>query len=205
MCKSKESTETAYIYILFMVMISIIVIYGINFYSAPISDNPSNWGVLGDYFGGILNPIISFTALIYLAKAYSSQKQELTETRRALEETAQYNLTISEIQKEQRTLMENTFKLQQASMIIEIHYKKISYLQDEINRASTCKYESSLHKTSQKGYSGGFIFFAATGSEYKENEEINSYIKMQTSEIKRLRDEIHKIQSKINCTDLVIT
>ncbi len=45
-----------------------------------LSSNPSNWGVLGDYFGGILNPIISLASLIvlgyltYLVNEQSSRK-----------------------------------------------------------------------------------------------------------------------------------
>jgi tetratricopeptide (TPR) repeat protein len=41
-------------------------IYIINFYSNGISKNPENWGVFGDFFGGVLNPIISLIGTILL-------------------------------------------------------------------------------------------------------------------------------------------
>ncbi|MFB2865291.1 hypothetical protein [Aeromonas sp. MdU4] len=192
--ESQESQESIYIIVLIFIIASLIVTaYIINFYNESISDIPSNWGVLGDYLGGILNPIISFTALIYLVKAYSSQKQELKETRKALEETAKYNQSISETQNKQHSLMEDTFKLQQSSMRIDIHYKRISHLQDEINRASTCKYETSSHISN-----GGFTFYSATGEQYSGNREINEYISAKASEISQLLDEINRIQNGLN-------
>lgn len=41
----------------------------------------SEWGAFGDFFGGILNPLIAFGALCLLHLAYVAQKQELKETR----------------------------------------------------------------------------------------------------------------------------
>ena len=40
--------------------------YLYNFLGHHISDNPEHWGQAGDYFGGILNPIISLISLIVL-------------------------------------------------------------------------------------------------------------------------------------------
>lgn len=41
-----------------------ICFYVIDFHNLPRSSDPSDWGTFGDYFGGILNPIISFLTLI---------------------------------------------------------------------------------------------------------------------------------------------
>lgn len=41
-------------------------LYVINFFSIGISSNPVNWGVFGDYIGGIINPIIGIASLIVL-------------------------------------------------------------------------------------------------------------------------------------------
>lgn len=188
----EKKIEPIYIPTIVLVMLSTILIYLWKFHNAPISDQPADWGVLGDYFGGILNPIISFTALIYLIKAYSSQKQELAETKAALKETAEYNLAISNTQKEQRSLMADTYKLQQASIIIDMHYKEISHIQDEINRASSCKYESS------RKMNVGFIFYSGSGGEYRNGEEINKFIVLQTNKIKQLMARIDEIKNKIN-------
>jgi uncharacterized protein YukE len=43
-----------------------IVFYVVNFGQTDISANPENWGVFGDFFGGILNPVISCVNLALL-------------------------------------------------------------------------------------------------------------------------------------------
>lgn len=45
-------------------------------------------GQMGDYFGGLVNPVVSLAALALLAWSIRIQKQELAETRKALEESA---------------------------------------------------------------------------------------------------------------------
>ncbi len=40
--------------------------YICNFWRYGISDDPAQWGQVGDYFGGILNPVISLISLIVL-------------------------------------------------------------------------------------------------------------------------------------------
>lgn len=46
------------------VIIAPILFYIKNFQNFDLSKSPADWGVLGDYFGGILNPIISLLTLI---------------------------------------------------------------------------------------------------------------------------------------------
>ncbi|KFF09133.1 hypothetical protein IX38_01040 [Chryseobacterium luteum] len=41
-----------------------VIFYVVNFYEYNRSTDPSDWGVFGDYIGGVLNPIISFLTLI---------------------------------------------------------------------------------------------------------------------------------------------
>ena len=52
------------------------------------SESTAAWGTFGDYFGGLLNPIIAFTALYWLTRSVRLQKEELNETRAALEDSA---------------------------------------------------------------------------------------------------------------------
>ena len=53
----------------------------------PPSESPSAWGEFGDFIGGIVNPVIAFSAFYWLAKSVRLQKTELVETRKALEES----------------------------------------------------------------------------------------------------------------------
>ncbi|MCH9300126.1 hypothetical protein [Pantoea allii] len=62
------------------------------FWGSSILNTPSDWGVLGDYFGGILNPLISVITLFYLIRTYLSQKEELYESGRTAQNTAKIQL-----------------------------------------------------------------------------------------------------------------
>lgn len=57
------------------------------YHSIPISVNSGDWGTLGDFIGGILNPIIAFSAFYWLTRSVRIQKEELGETRATLDDT----------------------------------------------------------------------------------------------------------------------
>lgn len=50
------------------VIIIMILILTVRFYKHDFSSDITDWGAIGDFFGGILNPIISIISLILLAK-----------------------------------------------------------------------------------------------------------------------------------------
>jgi uncharacterized membrane protein len=54
------------------------------FKDQPISADPEPWGQLGDYLGGVLNPIFSFLALVGLLLTLYVQSRELKLSREAL-------------------------------------------------------------------------------------------------------------------------
>jgi len=51
--------------------------------------DPDKWGTFGDYFGGLMNPIVAFAAFFWLTQSVKLQKQELAETRRELKIAAE--------------------------------------------------------------------------------------------------------------------
>jgi hypothetical protein len=61
--------------------------YCCNFWGVPLSNDPAVWGQFGDYMGGILNPIIAFGALLWVVNSVTVQKQELSETKKALQDS----------------------------------------------------------------------------------------------------------------------
>jgi len=77
--------------------------YVFNFKSTPISGSADHWGQLGDFFGGLLNPVLafaSFMALLYTINIQSKQldistkelgatRKELTASREAQESSSQ--------------------------------------------------------------------------------------------------------------------
>ncbi|WP_027388795.1 hypothetical protein [Chryseobacterium gregarium] len=70
MAKKKTSNPQSLIYILlFLVLLMVIFIVGIYYYKFKdysVSNDPSMWGVFGDYIGGTLNSIVGIANLIIL-------------------------------------------------------------------------------------------------------------------------------------------
>lgn len=65
--------------ILGILIITPVLIYLWNFSGQKLSSDPSNWGTLGDFIGGIINPIIALASLIilsYLTYLVSQQSNE---------------------------------------------------------------------------------------------------------------------------------
>ena len=67
----------------------LLVAFLLNFYHHQISHDPGDWGVLGDYFGGLMNPVISFATLLVAYAVWKLQRVELDETKRALKDQAE--------------------------------------------------------------------------------------------------------------------
>lgn len=65
------------------------IVYAHNFRPlAPPQDARASWGQLGDFIGGILNPVVAGAALFWLTRSVKMQKEELAETRAELARAA---------------------------------------------------------------------------------------------------------------------
>ncbi|WP_286265953.1 hypothetical protein [Thalassotalea atypica] len=110
-----------------LIVISIVLgLYIFQFGQYGLSSEQDVWGAFGDYIGGILNPIIASLALIYLIKTYATQKEELTETKKALTSSAESH----QEQTEQQTLANI---LQKKANELEERNQRINLLQAEIS------------------------------------------------------------------------
>lgn len=69
------------------------------FFGSSISSDPSDWGTLGDYFGGLMNPVVSFVTLLVAYAVWKQQREELKATKEALEVQAK---TAEQQRQEQR-------------------------------------------------------------------------------------------------------
>ena len=56
--------------------------------SGSTSSSSSDLGTLGDFFGGLINPIVAALALYWLTRSVRIQKEELNEARDALQSSA---------------------------------------------------------------------------------------------------------------------
>lgn len=72
----------------FTVAVAAVIAYITGFHDQPFSDKAANWGALGDFFGGLLNPAFSFAALVLLLITIQQQRRELRYSRLELERSA---------------------------------------------------------------------------------------------------------------------
>lgn len=91
----------------------ILFAYFVKFAGHGFSEKQEDWGVFGDFIGGILNPTISLAALYWLTRSIVLQKKELKESREALLEAAY-------AQAQQAKSSEVAAKLQLLSIEMEI-------------------------------------------------------------------------------------
>jgi len=92
----------------FFVSIALIVCaYLMKFGGRPFSGDPEQWGQMGDFFGGMLNPVLafaSFMALLYTVKVQSEElrltREELTKSSAAQQKSADSQIKQLKLQKQ---------------------------------------------------------------------------------------------------------
>lgn len=92
-----------------------------------ISNETGAWGELGDFIGGIANPVIAFFAFYWLATSVLLQKTELAETRKSLEES-------KNAQEEQAKTVLISTKLQYLNIQLEAINSQIEAERSYINQ-----------------------------------------------------------------------
>lgn len=122
-----------------VVIIAYIVWFGffVKPQTAVISTDPGVWGQLGDYVGGLLNPIVAYAAFIWLTKGVRLQKVELSETRKALEEAGAAQRKQAEMM--QRTAVISAISTQMEALTAEIESRRrhIEFLVGQFPALST--------------------------------------------------------------------
>jgi hypothetical protein len=123
----EKKTNRILISFFIFIVAMVIVVYAYNFRDNSFSKDPANWGALGDYFGGILNPLISSMTLIYLVKTYLSQKEELRSSQEAASQQSQLANQQAEYAKE-------LVKMQFFSSVLNASHEKISLYRSELEQ-----------------------------------------------------------------------
>ncbi|MDD2660695.1 MAG: hypothetical protein PHY54_13630 [Methylococcales bacterium] len=99
-----------------LIVLGVIGFYIVNFHDG-LSEKNEVWGTFGDYFGGILNPVIAAFAFYLIAKTYELQKRELEATRSLLEVS-------TDAQK-------NQIKLAALTALLNSNFTRIGWLKTE--------------------------------------------------------------------------
>lgn len=153
------------------------------------SDNPERWGQFGDYFGGILNPVIAGFALYLIAKSYDLQKKELKAARKLLKISTKAQNKQVKLAALTALLNSNLGKLDQLT-------NKVEYLYESLG----CKYlgigidekNYSIIPSLNENNSGKLSDYARVRTEInrieKEIQELNEISSKLEEEIIELKD-----------------
>lgn len=79
-----------YIWSAGLLILAVFSTYSFHFYHTlnyPLSDSPEVWGQLGDYVGGLLNPLLTFISLVLLIKSLALQNDANTSLRDEIHNT----------------------------------------------------------------------------------------------------------------------
>jgi hypothetical protein len=109
-----------------------VLAYAMNFFNHPVSSDPGDWGALGDYLGGIANPLISTIALAFIVKAYYTQREELKETKEALRDAAKHSRAAATAQEELVSTNKLQCRVAQKKLDVSIFLAKIEFKQSRI-------------------------------------------------------------------------
>lgn len=141
------------------------------FSSQGISTSPSDWGTLGDYFGGLMNPVISFATLLVAYAVWKLQRVELDETKKALKDQAE---TAERQRREQRFFD-----------LLNVYYRTVDALQFDV---STGGFGGPAHRESFHGKDALRQWFVERGAIYVFLRDNGQYTKAGDSDGARSRN-----------------
>jgi len=189
------STRTLNAILTAIIIIALIVIstYAINFQGSSISKNPEHWGQLGDYVGGILNPLLSFTTIVILITTVRIQieqlrasREELTLTREELQKTAEAAI-------KQADHFEKEAKLKELLVIIEKLATRINKNFNGNNLESDYSLHTfvNLHLSNSGAYYIKAVIESYHAGNSSRTKKVVSWI---VSDLKRLSDLIKRYE-----------
>lgn len=148
--------------------------YIASFYSKHVghgfSNDPAVWGQAGDFFGGMLNPLLAFCSFMALLYTIKIQTEELKLTREELKKSAnaaQKSLEIEEENlKHQRNNLEEQFRIARYQQLMPYMRDKV----DSIHRQLRHRPESNGNDKSYFSLEENFYIFYESLLKSKEHE-----------------------------------
>jgi large-conductance mechanosensitive channel len=156
------------------IVLGVVGFYFANFHNG-LSEKNEVWGAFGDYFGGILNPIIAAFAFYLIAKTYELQKRELEATRSLLEVS-------TDAQK-------NQIKLAALTAILNSYLMKINMLKSEnINLFENVDKNNLIINGNEQ----------EKALIYNQTKNLLNYTEKNDTEIKKYNYEVALLEEQIN-------
>lgn len=133
--------------IIFLIIIAVIFFYLI-MKDIDVKDAAQHWGPVGDFFGGILNPIFALFAFYWLTYSVRLQIKELAETRNELKkaaaaqvESARHQQSIAELENENVNTQKELLALQEKTLLSQQMANKAQQQQIEIQNFESLFFE----------------------------------------------------------------
>lgn len=123
-----------------------VIIYLLKFYSYPISSTAAEWGQMGDFFGGMLNPILAFASFIALLSTIRIQSEELRLTREEFTKSSKAQQELADTAQDELALAKVSYQsqreLQFALPFFEICQQRIKNCEEILERLATVNGET---------------------------------------------------------------
>ncbi len=166
-----------------------LAVYAENFHDHPFSGDPGDWGSLGDYLGGVINPLISMIALIFLVKAYNTQREELRDTKEALREAAKHSEAAARSQSELALSTVRQLKLAEKNLFLSILLANVETKQNKIRFLQSALEQATVALNNQRG---ALDMLGSTGDLIHGNTEVDKY---RVKILQSIRHEEKEIQA----------
>ncbi len=109
-----------------VIIACVILAYLNKFKDFVFSDDPAVWGQAGDFFGGMLNPILAFASFIALLYTIKLQSKEMAETREEMSLSRAVQEDAASAAKSQLTLQKD---LSEYTMLRDLFAKEIEQIE----------------------------------------------------------------------------
>lgn len=104
-------------WVLWAAFLSLVVWINLYLFSKLSAEQVGTLGALGDFFGGMLNPFFAFMAFVLLTQSIRLQLKEMSETRKALQETSAETRRAAEAQEKVAIAQEAAAKAQEKAAL----------------------------------------------------------------------------------------
>lgn len=158
----------------------VLVVLGLYFgnFHYGLSDKNEVWGTFGDYFGGIINPVIALFVLYWIVETYKLQKTELQETKRLIND--QVKLAALTALLESNLTRIGLLRTEKAELLNEIPVNLRPRATDTRSNGDMIPFDEGM----EKGLSGEYF------PRVQKIREINGEIKSLTEKITTLEKQI---------------
>jgi uncharacterized membrane protein len=186
--KSYQSRNISFIALIAGVLffISTLSFYAFNFFDTPISDDPNDWGVLGDFIGGLVNPLLGLVTIWLLTVSLRQNNQMLEQARKELKATLEELKRGQEIQASTERALNAQIELARSSRDLDGAIKLVSYWQERHDVLIAVGHDEATHLDPNQAQEAREAYNKLATNALKQMEKFEHIL---ASEEKRLLDK----------------